>query len=270
MSSRPLTVAEEVVRKAADMIEEALPDRRKGVQTKGEHASNLVTELDHRSEQLITSRLKTAFPDHDWITEEGKNNDTGAAYRWLIDPLDGTSNFAHGFPVFAVTVAFQERNGSGENPYETLLGVTRIPWTDETFRARKGEGAYRNNEEVSVSDREPLSRAMVATGFPYDKHESDRPLFQQFEEMVRNSRSIRRAGAAAVDLCYVACGIFDGFWEWDLAPWDTAAGALMVREAGGNVTDFSGEPHDPSGTQTLASNGNVHGQMQKILADIEE
>ncbi len=261
----------DVARETGKLLLDGLYGDRE-VYQKDEAFTNLVTEMDRRAEEKIVSALTDAFPDHDYIAEEGSRKESGATHLWLIDPLDGTSNYAHGFPLFAVSLALQRSNEGNANPggengknEETLLGVVHIPRTDESFYAISGNGAYRNDEPIEVSDRAPISETMIATGFPYTRRTSDLPLFRDFENMTRSCRSIRRAGAAAIDLCYLASGIFDGFWEWNLYPWDTAAGCLIVREAGGKTTNFQGDPHSPYGDQTLVSNGLIHREMKKIL-----
>jgi len=265
-----LNVAREIAEDAGRELLDGLPNPR-NISTKGSEedaGTNLVTEMDKHAESRITDRLSAAFPEHDFVAEEGTERTEGSRYRWLIDPLDGTSNYAHAFPWFAVSLALQERSpdAPSDPPYETVLGVVRIPFSDETFYAERDEGAYRNDESLRVSDRSPLSDCMVATGFPYTRRTTDLPLYRDFENMTRSTRSIRRAGTASIDLCYLAAGVFDGFWEWHLQPWDTAAGTLMIREAGGQTTDFQGHPHDPYGDQTLASNGSIHEEMKQVLS----
>ncbi len=264
-----LNVAREIAAEIGQELLAGLPEphRISRKEAPRDAGTNLVTEMDERAEQFLTEQLADHFPEHDYIAEEGTEKRKGARFRWLIDPLDGTSNYAHAFPWFAVSLALQEQTSDTEQSpvYETILGVVRIPFSDETFHAVSGEGAYRNDEKITVSDRSPLSNCMVATGFPYNRRTTNRPLYRDFENMTRSTRSIRRAGTASIDLCYLAAGVFDGFWEWELQPWDTAAGALIIREAGGRTTDFEGAPHNPYGEQTLASNGHIHEEMIQIL-----
>ena len=226
------------------------------IEFKGE--INLVTEADRLSEELIMERIRKAFPDHDIMTEESPMIDNGSSFRWIIDPLDGTTNFAHGYPVFCVSIAL-EREG------EVILGVIRNPMLRETFVAKRGGGAWMNGKTIKVSQTGDILRSLLATGFPYDIRESREDNIGYFTAMAKRAQAIRRAGSAALDLAYVAMGRFDGFWELKLAPWDMAAGCLMVKEAGGCVTDLSGEPFSLTSPHVLASNGQIHTVMQDIL-----
>ncbi len=228
-------------------------------------AVDLVTETDRVIEDAIVARLASAFPDHLVIAEESSTATAGKIerplhdrYVWYLDPLDGTTNFAHAYPHFSVSLAlaFGER---------LVLGIVHDALRGETFVARDGAGAVLNDVPISVSSVDGLDGALLATGFPYDRRENLDTYLGYFADMVRQSQGVRRNGSSALDLCYVACGRLDGFWEWKLRPWDTAAGVLVVREAGGVVTDFRGGEFDLFGEQTLASNGRVHAAMAAAL-----
>ena len=230
--------------------------RRKG-------AVDIVTETDQAIEAFVVARLNESFPDHAVIAEEASSasapqRPVDDAYVWYLDPLDGTTNFAHAYPQFAVSLAL----GRGD---DLQLGIVHDALRDETFVAKRGEGATLNDVPFSVSRVDDLDDALVATGFPYDRRERLDDYLGYFADMIRVTQGVRRNGSAALDLCYVACGRLDGFWEWKLRPWDTAAGVLVVREAGGRVTDFRGRPFDLFGDQTLASNGRIHGAMITTL-----
>lgn len=228
------------------------------VELKGE--VDLVTEMDRRSEALIVSRLSQEFPGTAVLAEEGERGQDAGEGLWIVDPLDGTTNYAHGFPVFAVSIAF-ERAGILE------LGVVFDPTRGESFAAARGGGARLNGRPLSVSRRDNLGQSLLATGFPYDIRTSDRDNLAEFGLFARRARGIRRAGAAALDLAYVAAGRFDGFWEEKLSPWDVAAGALLVTEAGGTVTGYGGEPPVIRSGRLIASNGQIHPFMVQTLAE---
>jgi|WetSurMetagenome_2_1015567.scaffolds.fasta_scaffold07945_4 myo-inositol-1(or 4)-monophosphatase len=224
-------------------------------------AINLVTEVDIAAENLIVSRIRAAFPHHSILAEE--NHAAGGArgpYTWIIDPLDGTTNYAHGFPVFAVTIAL-EIEGRVE------WGVVYHPAMDEEFTARSGQGAYCGGERIRVSQTVSLGFAMLATGFPYDIRTSEINNLDNFRTFALHAQAIRRTGSAAIDLSYVAAGRFDGFWELKLHPWDCAAGYLLVREAGGIVTNFKGDPGSIYDQEVVASNGLIHKELLDILND---
>jgi myo-inositol-1(or 4)-monophosphatase len=224
---------------------------------------DLVTETDREIEALIVGRLRHAFPDHLIVAEEGSAGaplprPAAEQYAWYLDPLDGTVNFAHGHPHFCVALALAR--GS-----ELQLGIVHDPVRDETWVAQHGRGATLNGAPIAVSAVTELGEALLATGFPYDRRAQADFYLGFVADFMRRVRDVRRAGSAALDLCYVACGRVDGFWEWRLKPWDTAAASLIVREAGGVVSDFSGERFDLYGEQTLASNGAVHAAMIATL-----
>ncbi len=237
-------------------------DRPQKIAYKGE--VDLVTEADRRSEELIVARLRSQFPQHRIVAEEGGK--TGAAadsrYCWYVDPLDGTTNFAHGYPCFAVSIGLLEDG-------EPLVAAVFNPISRELFTAMRGEGAYLNQKRIRVSPVPRLSKALLATGFPSQKR-VENPNIHYYWEFTLHSHGVRRDGSAALDLCSVACGRFDGFWEFGLKSWDTAAGMLLVREAGGLITDFAGRPYHPGDPEILASNGLIHTEMQQLAADIAE
>ena len=230
------------------------------VELKG--AVDLVTEADRASERLLVERLHQMLPEATILAEEGSGRSGTSGLRWVVDPLDGTTNYAHGFPVFSVSIALEE-NGV------TQLGVVLDPSRDECFTARRGHGASLNGAPIRVSVIDTLDAALLVTGFPYDVRTTARDNLTQFWAFLKTAQAVRRGGSAALDLCYVAAGRFDGFWEESLAPWDMAAGALIVEEAGGRVTGYRGEAHDIESGNILATNGRVHEEMQTILEAIE-
>ncbi len=219
---------------------------------------DLVTNFDTRAQKMIFDHLSSRFPDHDYLAEEGLSQKKGAEFRWIIDPLDGTTNYAHSFPVFTVSIAL-ERNG------EVILGLVYDPMREEMFSAVKGEGAFLNKKGIKVSAVDDLNKSLLATGFPYDIRTSEVNNIAHFNNFLTRAQGIRRCGSAAMDLCYVACGRFDGFWELKLSPWDMAAGALIVQEAGGRISDFRNEEFTIFGSEILASNGLIHQKIVKVL-----
>ncbi len=223
---------------------------------------DLVTQADRRSEKAVVARLRARFPDHAIVAEEGGGVETSSSYRWFIDPLDGTTNFAHGYPCFAVSVGLED---SGE----LIAAVIYQPVTRELFTAAKGEGAYLNQKRIQVSKIDRLATSLLVTGFPSVKR-TQNPNIHYYWDFSLRSHGVRRDGSAAMDLASVACGRFDGFWEFGLHPWDTAAGVLLVREAGGVVTTFGGEQYRPGDRETVASNGLVHDQMLQLASEIAE
>jgi myo-inositol-1(or 4)-monophosphatase len=221
-------------------------------------AVNLVTEVDVAAEDLIVSSLKAAFPDHAVLAEERHADSAPGRHTWIVDPLDGTTNYAHGYPVFAVSVALQVDS-------EVEFGVVYDPNRNELFAARRGMGATLNGAPIHVSQTFPLGASLLATGFPYDIRTSRANNLDNFNRFALCSQGIRRAGSAALDLSYVACGRFDGFWELKLHPWDCAAGYLLVREAGGLVTNFLGTRGSIYERECIASNRLIHEEMQAVL-----
>jgi myo-inositol-1(or 4)-monophosphatase len=222
-------------------------------------AINIVTDVDLASEQLIRDAIATHYPRHQVLAEEGGLADNTSEYRWVVDPLDGTTNFAHGYPVFCVSIALEYQG-------ESVLGVVYDPMRDELFAAERGGGAALNNLPIHVSGTGDLMQSLLSTGFPYDIKTSTLTNLDHWANFAMNAQALRRDGAAALDLCYVACGRYDGFWELNLSPWDTAAGALIVTEAGGRVTDFAGNKFSNYEPQVLASNGLIHDRMIEVLA----
>ncbi|HEV2175683.1 MAG TPA: inositol monophosphatase family protein [Terriglobia bacterium] len=222
--------------------------------------SDLVTDADRRSETLIIERLRSHFPKHAIVAEEGGGQQTGSDYTWYVDPLDGTTNFAHGYPAFCVTLGLSYRG-------EMVSGVVYDPTRDELFTAERGAGAYLNHKRLHVSKTPALAESLLATGFPpmANNHAQNIRYYYRFTTL---SHGIRRAGSAALDLCSVAAGRFEGFWEFKLNPWDKAAGSLLVVEAGGRVTDTAGRPFDLLGDEILASNGLVHDAMCEVFAQV--
>jgi myo-inositol-1(or 4)-monophosphatase len=219
---------------------------------------NLVTEMDMRSERVVVETLLASFPGHGIMAEEETliRNDSG--FTWIIDPLDGTTNYAHGYPCFSVSIALEQKS-------EIVLGVVYDPMRDELFTARKGEGAFLNGRPIKVSVADTLIKSLLATGFPYDRKVSEKNNMDHFHDLLMASQEVRRDGSAAIDLCFLACGRFDGFWELKLKPWDVAAGSIIVQEAGGTVSNFSGAKFSIYDDEILASNGNIHGQMIEQL-----
>ena len=230
---------------------------RSKVHKKG--AIDLVTEADTESEKTIIGTIKTAFPDHNVLAEESGLNKGKADHIWIVDPLDGTTNFAHRLGLFAISIAFAL---SGD----TVIAIVLSPITGELFTAVKDKGAELNGRPIKVSNAQTVSESLLVTGFPYNIADGFTPLMTRFSNCLKASQGVRRLGSAAMDLCYVACGRFDGFWEQNLKPWDTAAGELIAREAGATVTDFSNKPFDIYKNEILATNGKVHEEMLLLLA----
>ena len=223
---------------------------------KGE--SDLVTEVDRGCEELIVGAILERYSDHDILAEENVYTPRNSSHCWVIDPLDGTTNYAHGFPWFAVSIALEIEG-------EVRIGVVYHTMMNELFTAVRGEGAFLNGERIHVSSRSPLKSALLATGFPYDKSSDNENNFANFERFQIKARAVRRAGSAALDLAYVAAGRFDGYWECKLKPWDVAAGFLLVEEAGGRVTGHDGSPYSIGNHRILASNGLIHDEMTALL-----
>jgi len=219
---------------------------------------NLVTDVDLASERLIREAISTYYPRHEVLGEEGGLSESGSEYRWIVDPLDGTTNYAHGYPIFCVSIALECKG-------EIELGVVYDPMRDELFAAEQGAGATLNNRPIHVSKTAELMQGLLSTGFPYDIKTSKLTNLDHWANFAMNAQALRRDGAAALDLCYVACGRFDGFWELNLSPWDTAAGALIVTEAGGRVTNFSGGPFSNYKPEVVASNSLIHDRMLQVL-----
>ncbi len=258
-----LSFAEDMAREAGEILNH-YASRDKRVELKGR--ANLVTVADRESEELIVRKIRARYPDHGILAEEsgllaaspGTSSD-----RWIIDPLDGTTNYAHQFPMYSVSIGF-ERGG------EMLCGAVYDPVRDEMFTGSCRGGAFLNGEPISVSDVSRLSDGLLLTGFPYEFREKVGWALGLFRSFLVESQAVRRAGSAALDLCYIASGRCDGFWELDLQPWDTAAGSLIVEEAGGRVTDFSGKAFRVESKEILASNGQIQNEMIKAIGRVEK
>jgi len=250
-----LKEAEGIAKKAGKMLRENINTSAE-IFFKG--AVDLVTDFDNRAQRMIFDHLSACFPDHDFIGEEGLSKNRGEEFLWIIDPLDGTTNYAHGFPIFCVSIALEWKE-------EIVLGVVCDPMRREMFSAVKEEGAFLNGKKIQVSSIGDLDKSLVATGFPYDLRESKVNNIDHFNNFVVRVQAIRRCGSAAMDLCYVACGRFDGFWELKLKPWDVAAGALIVKEAGGKISDFKNGEFSIFSNEILATNGLIYTQMVEVL-----
>jgi myo-inositol-1(or 4)-monophosphatase len=249
----------EIAREAGALLMEYFHQHVK-VEYKGD--VDLVTIADRKSEALILERIRTRWPSHDILGEEGGLVDNNSDYRWYVDPLDGTTNFAHGFPVFCVSLGLEYKK-------RLVAGVVYDPTRDELFTAEQGRGAYLNQERIHVSKIANLAESLLATGFPSHKRHKNPNIFF-YHQITLHSHGVRRAGSAALDLCDVACGRFDGFWEFNLNPWDTAAGVLLVEEAGGMVSDFSGVAFQLNSRETVASNGLIHAALLREFDAIFE
>src|SRR5580704_14756020 len=255
-----LEVAIDAAREAGALLRTEF-DRPKKISYKGE--VDIVTESDRRSEEIVVGRLRRYFSQHEIVAEEGSGGPTGQArYRWHVDPLDGTTNFAHGYPCFAVSIGLLEDG-------EPLVGAVFNPVSRELFTAERGEGAYLDHKRIHVSAIDTLATSLLATGFPPDqRHQQTNVAY--YAGYTLRSHGVRRDGSAALDLCSVASGRFEAFWEFGLKSWDTAAGVLLVKEAGGTVSDFAGRPYRPGDPALLVSNGRIHAEMQKVAADVAE
>jgi len=226
------------------------------VEFKGKY--DLVTEADRQAEALIIKLIRERYPDHDFLAEEGDYTETGSDYRWIIDPLDGTTNYAHGFPWFAVSIALEVKG-------RLELGVVYNPYVGDFYVAERGSGAFLNERRLKVSTIDTLERSLLATGFAYDHKKCKSNNYDYFTRFQKEAQACRRPGAASLDLASVAAGRFDGFWELKLKPWDLAAGILLIEEAGGLVSNFDGLPMTLESQECMASNRLIHGEMQAIL-----
>lgn len=255
-----LEVAIDAARDAGSILSAEM-SRPKSISYKGD--VDLVTETDKRSEALIVSRIRNHFPQHAIVAEEGGEGSVAKSrYTWHVDPLDGTTNFAHGYPCVAVSIGLLEDG-------DPIAAVVLNPFANELFTAARGEGAFLNSKPIRVSTIDKLSKSLLGTGFPTDKVARSTNIHYYWGFTLR-THGIRRDGSAALDLCSVACGRFEGFWEFGLKSWDTAAGTLIVREAGGQVTGMSGRPFRPGDREILATNGRIHAEMQAVAADISD
>jgi myo-inositol-1(or 4)-monophosphatase len=262
LPSADLTRARDVAVAAAHSAGELMRSRINSIgEVRHKGLVDLVTDVDVQSEQLVSQAILAAFPTHAILGEEGgarEGSDPG--YRWIIDPLDGTTNYAHGMPLFCVSIGF-EVDG------RLALGAVYAPMQDELFVAEAGKGATLNGQPIHVSETSELRQAMLATGFPYDRSELPRAL-RGFEAFSWKSQAVRRLGSAALDLCYVACGRIDGYWEHVVRPWDLAAGALLVLEAGGTLSGTDGSTFNVDAGQVLATNSRLHAAMSEALAGL--
>jgi myo-inositol-1(or 4)-monophosphatase len=254
-----LSTAVEIVLRAGRI---QLARRNTGFRIDKKGTIDLVTEVDIECERMCRDILSERFPDHDVLAEElgaGPGEPPRARYRWVFDPLDGTTNYAHGLPIFCASLSL-EIEGRAE------VAAIYDPTRQELFTAERGEGAYLNGAPLRVSGTATLLDALLVTGFPYDVHRQTGDLVELFGAFLGSARAVRRLGSAALDLCYVAAGRFDGFWEQHLKPWDVSAGALIVSEADGRVTGMDGSPFDPAAAHLVASNGRVHDRMLEVIA----
>lgn len=252
-----LNVAVEAVKEAGKFLKYSI-GRVRSVETKKGEVRNLVSEIDKMSEEKIIGIIKRHYPNHAILAEESGGSETTSEYKWIIDPLDGTTNFLHGVPIYCVTIAVERKE-------EVVAGVIYDPNLDELFTSEKGSGAYLNGKRMAVSHTSALIQSLLVTGFPYDIAKNPDHATEHFVNFLVEARGIRRLGSAALDLAYTAAGRFDGFWEVNLNPWDMAAGMLFVCEAGGKVTDFAGAPTSIYKKQVLASNGRIHDAMLNVI-----
>lgn len=245
---------------AARMAGEVLVRRRSTlhIEYKGSSKRNVVSNIDVESEKVITDFIRERWPNHQILAEEGGLHEMNSSYKWVIDPLDGTTNYVHGFPFFAVSIGLE---------FEGVIraGVVYEPVRNDLFYAEKGKGAFLNGQPLQVSRTAQLEKALLVTGFSYDLTTNPNSNFVHFYNFSHAAQAVRRTGSAALDLCYIAAGYFDGYWELHLAPWDTAAGSLIVEEAGGKISGFNGEPFSIYSKAVLASNGLIHPQMIELL-----
>ena len=258
--------AEEIAREAGALLRGFY---ERGVTTEYKGDVDVVTEADRASEALIKQRLAERLPEHGIYGEEGTRERLDGEYRWYVDPLDGTTNFSHGFPAFCVVLGLEKRSASlkADQDGEMMAGVIYDPLRDECFVAERGKGAWLNGKRISVSKTKTLQEALTATGFPsHKRHRS--PNVHFYQEITLRSHGVRRAGSAALDLAYVACGRLDGYWEFNLNPWDTSAGYLLVEEAGGTVTHFDGGTFTLDSREVLATNGLIVEEMKGLFEDL--
>lgn len=246
----------EAVRSGGAIIREYF-DRTFEISSK-DTLNDLVTEVDRHSETAIIEVIRTAFPDHFILSEEAGEIRQDSAYKWIIDPIDGTVNYAHHIPLCCVSIGLEKEG-------KMILGAVYNPFLNELFFAERGSGAMLNDQAIAVSSKKEIASACLVTGFPYQWTDMDNDPVETFGRFVKQGLPVRRLGSAAIDLCWVACGRFDGFWEHHLKAWDSAAGYLIVEEAGGKVTNFKGEPYSPYRPQLLATNGLIHQPMLNAL-----
>lgn len=257
MWEKEIQVARQAAREAAIVLKR-LFGQVSQIEKKGE--IDLVTEADLQSEKIILDIITRHFPRDSILAEEAGESNHLSDRLWIVDPLDGTTNFAHRFPIFAISIALEIEN-------ELILGLVSSPCTNEQFEAVKGKGAFLNKKPLRVSQTRTLNDSLLVTGFPYDVHENPHRVMEMFKRMIVRAQGVRRPGSAVIDLCYVAAGIFDGYWEERLKPWDTAAGAIIVSEAGGRVTTYKGDPFTPHLNSIVAANPHIHEAMLEVLND---
>ena len=248
--------AEELARQAGAILL-AGQNRRRTIDYKG--TINLVTEMDRKVERLIGRELRRSFPDHDLLAEEEeKNSDTGSQWRWIVDPLDGTTNYAHALPIYSVSIGLEHLG-------KMVVGAVYQPALDEMFSAELGKGARLNGRRIAPSKETKLERSLLVTGFPYDMHTTRKDNLDNFRRFMKSAQAVRRLGSAALDLCYVACGRFDGFWEMKLSPWDVAAGSLICSEAGARITNLAGDKFSVYEGSVVVSGSRIHRLMLATL-----
>jgi len=246
-----------IAKEAGDIIRNAFRSNF-GVETKS-NIKDLVTEVDKKSEETIINFIKKEFPTHSILAEESGNHQRSSEYFWVIDPLDGTTNFAHGLPIFAVSIGVVKGG-------EVICGAVYDIMRDVMYSSEKGSGSFANDRKLHVSSNSDIKQSVLVTGFPYNVASNPDNAFERFITFLKSARAVRRLGSAAIDMCFVAEGVFDGFWEVYLNPWDIAAGKLIVEEAGGVVTDFNNKRSEIFSKQILATNGFVHKEMLKLLS----
>jgi len=259
MNDRDQMVAIDTAKRAGALLHAELGKRRE-IAFKGS-PTNLVTEMDRRAEALIIEAIQAEFPRDAILSEERGTVDGSSSRRWIIDPLDGTTNYAHGIPIFCVSIAL-EVDG------QARLGVVYDPNLDECFVATRGRGAWLNGEPLAVSEGVTLNESLVATGLPYNIRETPCNNLAEFAAFSLRCQGVRRMGSAVLYFCYVAAGRLDGYWELRVGPWDAAAGVLMVEEAGGRVTNLEGGPLNPERPEVVASNGRIHDEMLRVLKEV--
>lgn len=258
-----ITIAIEAALEAGKFLKENV-GKIKTIERKIGQETNLVTEIDKQSEALIIKRIHNSFPSHAILGEESGAGTITSEYRWIIDPLDGTTNFTHGLPIYCVTIGIEHKG-------EIIAGVIYDPNSGELFTGEKGKGAFLNGNKISVSSNNSLINSLLVTGFPYNVKENPENVIEHFVRFLPLAQGVRRLGSAALDLAYVACGRFDGYWEIFLNPWDKAAGILLVKEAGGIVSNFKNNDNDIIyNPNTLATNGLIHQQMLDVIHTITE
>ena len=258
MLNKVTNFAERMIFEAGEILLQGF--EKEGIEVEYKSKTELVTDYDKRSEELLVAAITKGFPDHSIVAEEGNRRNGSGDLIWYIDPLDATNNYVHGIAHFCISIGLYSKKLG-----KVVIGVVYDPYNRELFKATKGGGAYLNGRRISVSSVNDLSKSMIATGFPYEKGNSEKNNLVEFNKFLSNIQGIRRMGSAALDLCYVACGRFDGFWEPELKSWDMAGGSLIVEEAGGKVTNYSGEQFNPEFPEIVASNGTIHNKMIQIL-----